>query len=425
MVKAMTAAILDKQQQRKSKAVSQGKKEPIDRGKLQFDVITNFVDNCYHNQQINSCNIHQCVPNQQPPNHYYTPQPQPPVQQTGYHHGPPPCSVHPHQTVYGSYGNGQLPPPIPHSKSLDYYEPVLHSGGYMNSHYHQPHRHSMDQTFDYGGPQMSQGYDCVDGDHQCGNVTYNNHPYNVSGNRVPLPYDLGTSYPPQHLPPPPLPPQATYYSRLQHPNTEQQFSNSGTDFYCPVMVGGSGQQYLPNNVASPIVPMDKLIDFDQQQQHQSNGSAMRGNGYYSKRDKEQQSDYLPATLMTKSHHNGSVHNHYNQPTLGMDIPPPLFARNVAKASGRTHDKYGKATVCVEDSYNNKQHYQITEKSMKNLNLSDFDSFEDDNSSSQPRSNKNMDGIGNYESWNYVFRNLEQQGELLDIGPIFVFELGVI
>jgi spermatogenesis-associated protein 2 len=398
----------------------------------------------------NSCNIYQSMPNQQ--HHYYNPQPPPPVPlppQSSYHV---PCSVHPHNNSFSnqqySANYGQIPTTIPHSKSLDYYEPnpmiqqhMNNNGGFPNNHHHHTqhqHRHSVpDQAFDYNPNQSQSHYDCVDGDHQCNLNTmqsYNNHPYNVSGNRVPLPYNIsnelgGTPYPPQqqHLPPPPLPPsscyannaeQATYYSRLQHPAqrelsyNDHQFNGSvkNVDYYCPVLVNNPNQQqphYIQNNVTSPVVPMETLIDFDQ---HNGTSGGLRNNTYYEERaggkhDKQQQSDsFLPTTI--KSHHNGGVHHHYQQQQqqTAVDLPPPLFAKN---KTTRTNEKYAKTNNSMDDY--NKQ-YTMAEKVMRNMNLSDFDSFEDDNSSSQPRSNKNMDGIGNYESWNYVFRNLEQQGK---------------
>lgn len=96
-----------------------------------------------------------------------------------------------------------LPPPplgtIPHSKSLDHYQDPAAAMYNLTA---CMQRHSIDQAFDYaaassashyGGP-MGMGpptgtYDVVD---SC-NIPFTNHPYNVSGNRFPLPYNLSTN----------------------------------------------------------------------------------------------------------------------------------------------------------------------------------------------------------------------------------------
>ena len=70
------------------------------------------------------------------------------------------------------------------------------------------------------------------------------------------------------------------------------------------------------------------------------------------------------------------------------------------------------------------HHYLHHQTSRNSRQSDFDSYEDEQlqreqeqSSNVSRriSSKNQDGIGCYETWNYVYQNLEKQGYSKDLG----------
>lgn len=53
---------------------------------------------------------------------------------------------------------------------------------------------------------------------------------------------------------------------------------------------------------------------------------------------------------------------------------------------------------------------------KQSRISDFDSYEDDSDvKSKLTSNKNQDGVGSFESWDFVYQKLENQGYSKDVG----------
>uniref|UniRef100_A0A182K4A4 RanBP2-type domain-containing protein n=1 Tax=Anopheles christyi TaxID=43041 RepID=A0A182K4A4_9DIPT len=78
----------------------------------------------------------------------------------------------------------------------------------------------------------------------------------------------------------------------------------------------------------------------------------------------------------------------------------------------------------EQPHNHHHHHYLHHQTSRNSRQSDFDSYEDEQlqreqeqSSNVSRriSSKNQDGIGCYETWNYVYQNLEKQGYTKDLG----------
>lgn len=79
----------------------------------------------------------------------------------------------------------------------------------------------------------------------------------------------------------------------------------------------------------------------------------------------------------------------------------------------------------QQQHQNQRHPYLHHQTSRNSRQSDFDSYEDEqlqagayqraSNVSKRISTKNQEGIGSYESWNYVFQNLEKQGYNKDLG----------
>lgn len=285
--------------------------------------------------------------------------------------------------------------PIPHSKSLDQYDP----SGIMGANL--PHRHSFDHPYGQTSqvplapPPPPSNFDCVDGSHaSCNFNAFTNHPYNVSGNRFPLPYNLssglnntGYAIPNGHVNKGYAVPNTNCYPQSHHPND-----------YFPPRVGG----YYS---AAPGV-----------QQHTAS----------------QQTQYpLPVVLG----HDNNVNNKYSSVASQADVgqlidlvdpkPPPIYPTSILKKGGQ-HISNNSNNILMNSNGNinpnNKRYKDLLSGDQvpfeKTSRHSDFDSYEDDNSKSTAKSSlqasKEKEGIGSYESWNYVFQNLEKQGYSKDL-----------
>uniref|UniRef100_A0A182SRX3 RanBP2-type domain-containing protein n=1 Tax=Anopheles maculatus TaxID=74869 RepID=A0A182SRX3_9DIPT len=93
------------------------------------------------------------------------------------------------------------------------------------------------------------------------------------------------------------------------------------------------------------------------------------------------------------------------------LPEALAERNLKEQQQQQHHHH---------------HHYLHHQTSRNSRQSDFDSYEDEqlqreqeqsSSSNVARriSSKNQDGIGCYETWNYVYQNLEKQGYTKDLG----------
>ncbi|KFB46890.1 AGAP005133-PA-like protein [Anopheles sinensis] len=103
------------------------------------------------------------------------------------------------------------------------------------------------------------------------------------------------------------------------------------------------------------------------------------------------------------------------------LPEALVERNNQKEYGGHHHHH---------------HHHLHHQTSRNSRQSDFDSYEDEQQQQQqqlqhePSSvnrRKNQDGIGCYDSWNFVYENLQKQGYSKDLGErgdFFTDELGV-
>lgn len=378
----------------------------------------------------------------------------------------PPCSIHsqPPGLAYGyhhhnnypnflptspSQPHAHPPPPlgtIPHSKSLDHYQDPAAAAMYNLTACMQ--RHSIDQPpFDYaavssanhyGGPMgmappSSGVYDAVDG---CSMTTpYSNHPYNVSGNRFPLPYNLSAN--------------------LGAPcmNGGMPGKQNGTESFYQPSINGYQQQQQQQHVMPPYYHhrsnSNGQLYGQQQQSHRHTAAEI-----YMNHNFDSTGPPLPPSILSKKK---SSYDDYDVPApVRHPVDPKSHAgdliyidtREEAKKERKKSDRSIRNADLLADyeidmlpeSLMERQHQQqqhhhhhqnqlrhpyLQHQTSRNSRQSDFDSYEDEqlqagayqraSNVSKRISTKNQEGIGSYESWNYVFQNLEKQGYSKDLG----------
>ncbi|ETN59463.1 hypothetical protein AND_008913 [Anopheles darlingi] len=362
---------------------------------------------------------------------------------------------HLHHSSYGSYGTaGPALGTMPHSKSLDHYQDANSAAAAaaaaaamygINGVYMQ--RHSIDQPYHYTGSAMTAPYAAaanvaptpfdgpIDGMLPCGGgggaggassgapvSCSNNHPYNVPGTAryPPLPYG---NYPPALGPP-----MAGYMNggpgigpaKLQngatlvdgcyrHPPMNGYIGP--TPGYPPQGYRGSnsGMPFLPNSHCGPSTIYDPA-------------SVVGGPAYPPQ----------PSSILSTRK---KLYDDYDVPTSGRRV-----SESKASASGtKKLDRYHKnsellidyesdmlpETLVERNQLHQQQqqqphhhHHYLHHQTSRNSRQSDFDSYEDEQQESNVSrriSSKNQDGIGCYETWNYVYQNLEKQGYSKDLG----------
>lgn len=363
----------------------------------------------------------------------------------GYHHhsnfpgflptspSQPPPHVHP--TSQPSGLPPHPPPPlgaIPHSKSLDHYQDPAAAMYNLTA---CMQRHSIDQPFDYaavsaathyGGPMgmappTTGVYDAVDG---CNMTPYNNHPYNVSGNRFPLPYNLS----------------ANLGGPCMNGGVPGK-QNGAESFYQPSINGYQQQQ---QHVIPPYYHHRSNSNgqiYGQQPQSHRHAPA----DIYINHNFDSTGPQVPPSILSKK--KSSSYDDYDVPPVRHDSKPHpgdliyIDTREEAKRERKKSDRSVRNTDLLADyeidmlpetlmERQQQQNHQLRHpylhhQTSRNSRQSDFDSYEDEQlqagayqratNVSKRISSKNQDGIGSYESWNYVFQNLEKQGYSKDLG----------
>lgn len=370
----------------------------------------------------------------------------------GYHHhflpNSPSQPVPPPSHVVQSAG---LPPPslgtIPHSKSLDHYQDPTAA---MYNLAACMQRHSIDQPpFDYaavssashyGGPMgmappSSGVYDAVDG--SCGMTPYSNHPYNVSGNRFPLPYKLSAN--------------------LSGPCMNGGGKQNGTEsFYQPSINGYHQQQHVMPPYYHHRSNSNGQLYGQQQQQQQQQSHRHTAAEIYMNHNFDSTGPPLPPSILSKkksSYDDYDVpvparHHHPVEPKTHAGDLIYIDTRDEAGKRERKKSDRGERNTDLMADYeidmlpealmerqqhqhqqqnqqNQLRHPYLHHQTSRNSRQSDFDSYEDEQlqagayqratNVSKRISSKNQEGIGSYESWNYVFQNLEKQGYNKDLG----------
>lgn len=355
--------------------------------------------------------------------------------------------------IHGGHGGGSyqnyVHPAIPHSKSLEHYtdQNLINLGAHS--------RHSFDQpSYEYG----QRPYECVDGVNGGYRPGCNiDHPYNVSGNRYPLPATISNQLSQVDpyagdVPPPPPPPCGAVYAATAGTNL---YSNSciaipGTSSCChsnvyydcnhrpmaqamvPGLVdlnGGYGaatcSKFYPsvpsaNSVSHRNVPRatqaDHLIDLDDKTIIAKHSNS--ANNHF----KHECCD--PSTSKAIYGPGGELNRH--QTTRG-DMKTKPSEQSLSKQlrylqqnnhSGDEVDGVRKVSS-VSKKYNRNAEllaeYEEQHNDSRNSRASDFDSFDSSNNLSGDRgtdhstASKIRDGVGSYETWDYVFQNLGKNG----------------
>lgn len=237
-------------------------------------------------------------------------------------------------------------------------------------------------------------YDCIDGGHAACNYTaFNTHPYNVSGNRFPLPYNLSNS-----------------------------LNNGGY----AIPNGQLNKGYaVPNNCYPPTMAAPPAPPPPAKMIHPDEYYTTRTSGYYSGIPQVQQQAQPLALDPVIMHHSGnnssskyaSIASQANVGTL-IDLDTKPYPTSILKKDTRHSSQHinNSSSKRYKDLLSGDLVPSTFEKTSRH---SDFDSYDDDLSKSTAKSSsqatKNQDGIGSYESWNYVFKNLEKQGYSKDLG----------
>lgn len=335
--------------------------------------------------------------------------------------------MHMSGAAYPSYAH----PTMPHSKSLEHYP----DQNLINLNGHSRH------SFDHPACEYSQrGHDCTDG---VAMANYRqpscaiDHPYNVSGNRYPLPVTISNqlsqvdSYAGE-VPPPPPPPCALYAAT----GTPNIYSNG-----C-LQIAGAAATAAPTSCCHqyfdcanrPLMP--NMTEF---------------NGAYGATSAACQKYYSAMTTEAKrAHRNGarsssdhlidfdekSIAPKYSHTTAyKMDDSAAIAHRDIkakhndqqllckqlkylqqqqSTHSGDEIDGIRKPTSARKPNRNAELLNEYEDHLLNNSRVSDFDSFDSSNNLSIDRNtgstaSKIQDGVGSYETWDYVFQNIGKNG----------------
>lgn len=330
------------------------------------------------------CSVHPYAAHNQLPNSYYNNQSfnQPcsmQMQQSNNYQQNYQTSAQPQTNSY-YYEDQQNQHHLPHSKSLDQYD---NSGNKINGGVQHQHRHSLDHSISnnykmnqhivpnphqhhqlqqqiqhHQHQQQLMPYDCVD---SCGYNAYNNHPYNHPNNRFPLPYNLSSDLGVLSAPPPPPPPTMRdpeqYYNG--NPMAMQYFQHHPLMAH-QIQLPTSVTDYHPNQQQkgydmsdnSPIMADNELINFETEPQR------TRPMEVKLRSSLKKNVDSMNYSGAVKSSRKSPQHENYN-------------------------DNYDDKEQCSSSN-----HRPTGAKNNNEI--------------------KNKDGIGNYHSWDYVYKNLEEQ-----------------
>lgn len=393
-----------------------------------------------------------------------------------------PCTIHhpPNNMMHFKHPNYSQ---MSHSRSLEHYNEQHSDGPPL------PHRHSFDQP-----PQQSHQsqhlydnpYDCVDGYQNPCNFNAYNHPYNVSGNRYPLPYNIsnqlnnhnqyayngsGNMYHPVagcgHKIPPPAIDASAYgdcnggYAKINpcnYPSHQSQQSR----------ISGGGNKDFQNYRQRSFPPDHQLIDFEERpaphelphshsrSQNNSFDIHDRTTQAYDNRRGRSSIQQAPPPLqpIQKEIYSRVHNNHIIESSDDLDGNYVYATPIPVKHRKATTDKYFKNSEILQEyekildnkkppsevgvqtsnqtSYHQHQHQQQLHQSQQqqphsHTSLDNFDSFDDFVNVEHPKvsesavatkalkANKNQDGVGSFESWDYVFQNLEKHGYSKDLG----------
>lgn len=340
-----------------------------------------------------------------------------------------------------NYPNYSTHPAIPHSKSLEHYP----EQNLINLNAHS--RHSFDHpACDYG----QRANDCVDG---MGNYRQNcaiDHPYkNVSGNRYPLPPNISnlSQVDPYagEVPPPPPPPHrhhscaiATNYEPITVPPNFRGSETATTvsNMYAngcihPQMPGGNGcchqNMYYDCNHRPLVAGMGELngacakyyssVAPSSVLNHNRNGT--RTTATMPMNDHLIDFDAIDKTSAPKYGHSnrGDIKQKSNEQLMTKQLkylqPAAHNGDEIDGGDSRKSNAPKKFNRNAELLAEYEDH--LLKHESPNSRASDFDSFDSSNNLStehgtdRSTANKIRDGVGCYETWDYVFQNIGKSG----------------
>ncbi|XP_017070264.1 protein tamozhennic [Drosophila eugracilis] len=367
------------------------------------------------------------------------------------------CALHPNGlNDVGKY----LPPyPAPPSQQPQLSGPLMtHSRSlehYQEPHAHLPHRHSFDQQLQQQCqlPHVYEApYDCLDGLSMGSSASYADvaGAYNAPGNRYPLPYNISSQLNAPYASP------ADVYGNREHTNMYATLGKTGPAHSCDFhrrqpssSAAAAAAMAAMQHRQSTYPPDHHLIDFDDRAhltQHD-----------FGTHDYDPQYAELRSQVPPKMRGNPSAmyatYGGYDLPTTLPQAPPPtaqdmyIYARPVPKSSRmralaeaggiNLTDKHPRSVEKQNTLDNNrKTHKELKERASRTApakrsgnerdiptTISDMNSYDSASldgfvaldSSSPPLMPKVQEGVGSFESWNYVFKNLERSGYTKDLG----------
>uniref|UniRef100_A0A182PHE6 RanBP2-type domain-containing protein n=1 Tax=Anopheles epiroticus TaxID=199890 RepID=A0A182PHE6_9DIPT len=363
---------------------------------------------------------------------------------------------------------------MPHSKSLDHYQDANSAAaaaaaaaastgnmygmnGYMQRHsIDQPYHHAMATPYG-GGSQgavpsatgMQPAFEAgpLDGMLPCGvagggtnagvvSCSSNNHPYNNvpgSGRYPPLQYAASTNFPMGIPPAPMFMNGATATGQMKHPHNGL-LEGCGS-YRHPAMNMGYSAYRGANGMMAPSYcqPVDPSIyggaamSVAATQTAAYGSTAQPGASILSNKKKVYEDYDMMSSSMrrggTDTLRSGSgcakkLDRYHKNSELLIDYESDMLPEALAERNQKEHQ------LQQQQQYHHHHHY-LHHQTSRNSRQSDFDSYEDEQqlqreqeqSSNVSRriSSKNQDGIGCYETWNYVYQNLEKQGYTKDLG----------
>ncbi|EDW08997.2 uncharacterized protein Dmoj_GI19263, isoform B [Drosophila mojavensis] len=379
------------------------------------------------------------------------------------------CALHApiHQSIPPTNLNYMYQQPqgalMTHSRSLEHYQ---------EPHATLPHRHSFDQhpkecaaLHAQHGHLYETPYDCLDGLSLGSSASYAAvaGAYNAPGNRYPLPYNISSQLNAPYATP------LDTYANAEPSNVNMYASIASKPMASvPHSCGyhGGPPRHQPNTAAAlaamqhrqSTYPPDHLIDFDERaqlMQHDFNDPRL-----YDRRGQRAQTAKhgilsnamyaQPRDVMSMGYAGG-----YEVPAMlptTLPQPPPqdmyVYARPIPKSSrirnqaesvDKSTDRHREPMMDSLDNNRKTMHKELRERMSltagaadgrqhareRDLQVSDgTTSYEspsmDDftvlsNASSPPLMPKVQEGVGSFESWNYVFKNLERSGYSKDLG----------
>lgn len=408
----------------------------------------------------------------------------------------------PHQVGYGLSSAG-----MQHSRSLEHYsEPVpqlphRHSFDHQQkgctAHHYKP-SHQLPSHHVYESP-----YDCLDGAsmggssvsyaavvasgggsnnaiNNCGMNSAYSHPYNVSGNRYPLPYNISNQLNTQYVTPnvtcngikndPYNNTDNSGYASVSKPhNYNYQQPPLPPIRQSSVVAGGKDfhayrqrsfppdQQLIEFDDRAPLkshdfhaqlhaLPHCNAFDYDRErnldQQRRFSRGANIPTTYTQPKDIMTDHQYVSHAGMVSAAQYPSSDDMYGNYAYARPLPKAERLKNNSSANISTKQERNSNVMDVLD--NNDKHLQLQQMEMKDnaatlngmtgggskrkisshtnevsdlsygSNFDDFETVDHGEQRSPTQASKNQDGVGSYESWSYVFQNLERAGYSKDL-----------